>query len=149
MHAVEVGMRNAAIALIFAGLFTSTLVGQEPCPDPINFGLWWNSSTDANRLIYLGGFMDGQASTYQALVNSLAPNSRERLRKETFLFYDLPVLRDVMTDLYKDPANTYVGIAFMVYIARDKLGGEDVSKRLQNARIHGRSWEKFPCSTPE
>jgi hypothetical protein len=51
---------------------------------------------------------------------------RDRLRKETFTFYDTSALLDVMTSLYADPANTYIAYTSMVYIARDKLAGKDV-----------------------
>jgi hypothetical protein len=62
---------------------------------------------------------------------------RERLRLKTFTFYKNSALLDVMTSLYSDPANTYIGYAYMIYIARDKLAGKDIEALLRNARRNG------------
>lgn len=99
-----------------------------------NYGRQWNSWSNGSRSIYLEGFVDGQSNTYQLLVNDLPAVRREPLRLQTFTFYDRDVLRDVMTSLYSDPANTYIRYNSMVYIARDKLNGNDTEPRLKLAR---------------
>jgi hypothetical protein len=45
-----------------------------------------------------------------------------------------------MTDLYRDPANTLIQFAAMIYIARDKLDGKDVEPALRAARQTQRSF---------
>jgi hypothetical protein len=45
-------------------------------------------------------------------------------------------LIDVITNLYKDPANSYVLFGDMVYIARDSLKGIDITDALLKARKH-------------
>jgi hypothetical protein len=113
-----------------------TLLCQEHRDNRINFGGQWNSWSTNDRLVYLSGFMDGQSETYSTLLSDLPEGSRERLRKATFLFYDLDVIRDVITDVYRDPANTFIRFSSIVYVARDKLDGKDVESRLRYARQH-------------
>jgi len=99
-----------------------------------NYGREWNMWSNVSRSIYLDGFVDGQSSTYAAVLNDLPSDRREPLRLQTFTFYERDSLRDVMTNLYGDPANTYVRHGSMVYIARDKLSGKDVEPVLRRAR---------------
>lgn len=40
----------------------------------------------------------------------------------------------VMTDLYKDPANTRISISTMIDVAYQKLKGEDIEPLLQEVR---------------
>jgi hypothetical protein len=69
-----------------------------------------------------------------AVFNDLSSARREQVRLATFTFYDEPALANVMTDLYRDPANTYIEYGAMVYVARDKLSGREVESRLRQAR---------------
>ncbi len=99
-----------------------------------NYGKQWKSWPEISRSTYLMGFVNGQDSTYFALRGDLPPARREALRLRTYTFYDKDVLRDIMTSLYADPANTYVRYSSMVYIARDKLAGKDIEPVLRHAR---------------
>jgi hypothetical protein len=103
----------------------------------VNYGREWNVWPNGSRSVYLEGFVDGQSHTYLLLQNDLPAERREPLRLRTYTFYDSTVLRDVMTSLYSDPANTYVAYDSMVYIARDKLGGKDIETSLRDARRNG------------
>jgi len=76
------------------------------------------------------------------LWNDLPPERREALRLRTFTFYASDSLRDVMTNLYADPANTYIRHDAMVYISRDKLSGKDVEPILRHAREEDRGYVK-------
>jgi len=49
-----------------------------------------------------------------------------------------------MTNLYKDPSNTYIRYNSMLYIARDKLGGKDVEPALRLAREKDRGFVRRP-----
>jgi hypothetical protein len=100
----------------------------------VNYGRQWNAWSNRDRSIYLIGFVDGQSQTYISLEDDLPAERRERLRLQTFTFYNTSTLRDVMTSLYSDPANTYIAHGSMVYIARDKLGGKDIEVLLRTAR---------------
>lgn len=100
----------------------------------VNFGRQWNAWSNESRSTYLEGFVDGQSNTYFLVWNDLPSDRREALRLRTFTFYEEGVLRDVMTSLYSDPANSYVSYSSMVYIARDKIGGKDIEAALMSAR---------------
>ncbi len=99
-----------------------------------NYGRQWNAWSNVSRSIYLQGFVDGQSNTYWVLSNDLPSARREPLRLQTFTFYEADAIRNVMTNLNSDPANTYIRYDSMVYIGRDKLSGKDIESRLRRAR---------------
>jgi len=101
-----------------------------------NYGKQWKSWPDICRSTYVLGFVNGQDSTYVALLDDLPPARQEALRLKTYTFYDEDALRDVITNLYADPANTYIRYSSIVYIARDKLAGKDIEPILRRARAN-------------
>ena len=107
-----------------------------------NYGEEWNTWSEGLRSVYLRGFIAGQSNTYLALENDLPPERREPLRLRTFTFYGIDALSDVMVSLYADPANTFIRFDAMVYIARDKLNGEDVELRLRYSRQNDRGFTR-------
>jgi len=112
--------------------------------DLFSYGREWNVWSNGSRSIYLAGFVDGQSNTYLAVYNDLPPERREPLRLQTFMFYEPDAIRDVMTNLYSDPANTYIRYDSMVYIARDKLSGKDIEPLLRSAREKDRGYARPP-----
>ena len=101
-----------------------------------NYGQMWNTWNNFVRTVYLNGFVDGQSHTFFQMSDDLSEKRREELRKVTFTFYDTDVLRDVISDLYKDPANSFITVNAMIYIARDKLDGKTIDERLRYSRQH-------------
>src|SRR5262249_61232308 len=99
-----------------------------------NYGRTWDAWSNEVRSIFLRGFVEGQSKTYMTLEKDLPEERREPLKRQTFMFYDSNVLRNVMTSLYSDPANTYIAYGSMFYISRDRLEGKDVAVALRNAR---------------
>jgi hypothetical protein len=138
------GFRVLGISLLFLTVSapSATLLQTQTsfCSSPpngqalFNFGHQWNAWSNSSRSIYLEGFVDGQSNTYLLLQNDLPKERREPHRQQTFAFFDSDALRDVMTSLYSDPANTYIRYDSMVYIARDKLAGMDIEPKLRVAR---------------
>jgi hypothetical protein len=124
------------VLLLFA---LSTNSGQK---ELFSYGREWSAWSNVSRSIYLEGFVDGQSNTYLAVVNDLPPERREPLRLQTFTLYETDSIRDVMTSLYADPANTYIRYDSMVYIARDKLNGKDIETALRHAREYDRGYVK-------
>ena len=57
-------------------------------------------------------------------------NFYENIRIKTATLYDENKIIDIISNLYKDPANSYIWFQDMVYIARDSLSGKDVAKGL-------------------
>ena len=64
----------------------------------------------------------------------IAESFYENIRLKTATIFDENKIIDVITNLYKDPANSYVWFQDMVYIARDSLSGKDVTKAILEAR---------------
>jgi hypothetical protein len=140
---VTLGFRFLFVSLILSVLPTTSSTGQNElqlCTIPpngrqlMNYGRQWHTWSNASRTVYLEGFVDGLSNTFSSLRNDLPADRREPLRLQIFTFFDSDVLRDVMTNLYSDPANTYIRYDSMVYIARDRLGGKDTEPRLRLAR---------------
>jgi hypothetical protein len=48
--------------------------------------------------------------------------------------FGIEAISKVMTDLYKDPANTYISEDYMYFLAIQRLKGEDVELLLRKAR---------------
>ncbi len=53
-----------------------------------------------------------------------------RVRDRVFVREQAPQILAVMTDLYADPANAYVALIDMVFIACDNLEGRSIDGRL-------------------
>jgi hypothetical protein len=131
-------------AVAFAAVLVTVSAGARisQTHELFNYGRQWNVWSDTSRLIYLEGFVDGQSGTYTAVASDLPPERREPLRLQTFTFYDADALRDVMTSLYSDPANTYIRYDSVVYLSRDKLNGKDIKPSLMRAREADRGYAK-------
>ena len=112
--------------------------------DPFNYGVLWNSFSKDVRLVYLKGFKDGIGHAYHtALFTWIGPEEAwkkpeservKAVREAIFVMFDVDAVSVVMTELYKDPVNTFIDFLSMVYLARDKLQGEDIEKRLREKR---------------
>jgi hypothetical protein len=97
--------------------------------EPTNSAKLWKSWPSSDRLFYLWGFQDGSSSV---AFDSLE-HAKENAQKIA-LRYDLSQIRDVMTRLYSDPANAYINLSSMVFIARDILDGKKSEELLTKAR---------------
>lgn len=126
-----------AIVLICVSILTVNGSAQD---ELFNYGRQWNGWSNVSRSVYLEGFVDGQSNTFLALTNDLPAARREPLRLKTFTFYEADALRDVITNLYKDPANTFIRHDSLLYIARDKLSGKDIEPALRLAREKDRGF---------
>ena len=117
-------------------------------------GEMWNQLTGETKFIIVVAYTAGIQHCFIELVPLLtvrsdqAPPSNEdkRLWEEEMKVinklyeiqscsadYLLDITR-VMTDLYKDPANTRISISIMIDIAYQKLKGEDIEPLLREAR---------------
>jgi hypothetical protein len=100
----------------------------------VDFGDRWKGWSPLAHWAYIDGFVDGQSGTFLKMSQGLPSAKYEELSKATFVFYNTDVLEKVLTDLYQDPANTFIVFSSMIYIARDKLSGLDVEPKLRRAR---------------
>jgi hypothetical protein len=103
----------------------------------------WKSWSNAGRDAYLQGFVDGNSEAFitagkdwlpKEFFHSPQSKRVKAVASKLFLIFDAAAIRDVVTDLYADPANRYINFTRMVHIARDKLKGADYAQQLREAR---------------
>ena len=121
--------------------------------ESLTYGKIWLSWSNNLRDVYLVGFSDGIDVVYwKAALTWLAPGEIfkkpesgrvKKVRQDVFLVLDIATIRDVMTNLYKDPSNTYIPWKKMIYLARNKLMGKDISIELINARKEAHMLNEF------
>ena len=148
-------MKKITIILLIAVCLLSfveiSCLSQESNESP---GEAWNRYTGETKGIVVVAYTAGIAHAFIKLVPLLtvrseqAPISNEdRMLWEEEMkvineLYEIQSCSDdflldiikVMTDLYKDPANTRIGISAMIDIAYQKLKGEDIEPLLREAR---------------
>lgn len=121
--------------------------------EPYNYGKVWNSWSDYMRNIYIMGLKDGIQKQitlpFIAQLKIEETDAFDKYLKDSkvvkteekgnrilwdFIMFDDEAIRNVMTDLYKDPTNTYIPFYDMGGIAYRKLKGEDIEPLLRRAR---------------
>jgi hypothetical protein len=121
--------------------------------EPVNYGKMWNSWSDYMRNIYIMGLKDGlQKQITLPFIAQLIIEEKDVFDKYLkdsevvkteekgnrilwdFIMFDDEAIRNVMTDLYKDPANTYISFYDMSGIAYRKLNGDYIEPLLKELR---------------
>lgn len=135
-------MRKLMIVLLFLGIaLTSTPVYSADMQD---YSKIWTAWGKDGQTAYIWGFIDGGGYALQTVMSEIIASDKkggkvpksfyENIRLKTATLYDENKIIDVITNLYKDPANSYIWFNDMLYIARDSLSGKDVSKAILEAR---------------
>ena len=123
--------------IIFIIAITSGISG------PYNYAELWRSWSIVAREAYISGVTDGIAEAYFVTMGTVAPEKIfktpvpadvKEVRDKLFVRYTRDQIRDVITDLYKDPANSFITTLDMFFLARDKIEGKDIGKGLMEAR---------------
>ena len=129
-----------------------------------NYRETWNSWTDYQRYIYLWGFNDARKQIWvdiSSIITEFREDKTLSLHELKSLIdltnkiaiietnasitdyeeiniglqpFDLKVIRDIMNDLYKDPANAYISFQNMIFMAKDKLSGKSIENKLMEER---------------
>ena len=116
----------------------------------------WNSMDDNAKEVYIWGIREGivmcmEQITERYLVPSLINNYDTSIIEDILENYDqfvrifdtddfkitdtlLKTVVDIVNDLYKDPANTYINVSDMCLIASRKLRGESIESLLKELR---------------
>jgi len=128
----------------------------------IKWGIIWDTSTNNEQVSYMLGMRNGRYMTtfdlidrFKSLIEDLMLEQEtwekaEEIAKlwekvvssflseydeyEKFLALNNDVVKEVMADLYKDPANMYINPCQICKIAYHKIQGEDIALLLQEAR---------------
>lgn len=135
-----------AIFLIF--IITKTAVAAEP----YNYAELWKSWNIAAREAYISGVCDGIAKAFFVTMTTVAPDKFaitptpaevKEITDKLFVRYTRDQIRDVITDMYNDPANGFIETLDMFFLARDKIEGKDIGKGLMEARKKAMDTHQF------
>ena len=114
----------------------------------LNYGEYWKSLSDREKIIYFIGVRDGIAKGGRDCVEwfaySLKKEKEPQLLGADFIdeyyWYDKffsshrDAIIKVVSDLYKDPINNFIYISDMFFLAYKKLNGESIESLLQELR---------------
>ena len=144
------------ILILFANLSASG--------EPYNYREVWNSWTDYQRYIYLWGFSDARKQIWVDIIEIIKEFREDKtlslyelkslidLTNKISIIetnasitdyeeiniglqpLDLKVIREIMNDLYRDPANAYINFEYMAFMAKDKLSGRPIENKLAEKR---------------
>ncbi len=64
----------------------------------------------------------------------LSSPDMKKVSDHLFVRYTRDQIQEVITDLYKDPANAFICTLDMFFLARDKIEGKDITKGTMEAR---------------
>ena len=110
---------------------------------PYNYANLWMAWSTTAREAYVDGVTDGIAEAYILTMTTVAqdqfskkpePPQVANVRERLFVRDTRGSICAVITDLYKDPANAFIGSLGMFFIARDKIEGKDITKGIMEAR---------------
>jgi hypothetical protein len=116
---------------------------------PSDQGKWWNSLSKSEQIQYITGIKDG----YEKFIGDIFPFLEKKGEFKEFYKYiesqssffrhmydiDIKVLQKCVSDLYKDPSNTYIEPYEILCVAIDKLEGKSIESELQ--RLRGVPWK--------
>jgi len=119
----------------------SCLAEESSSLTPGNF--WNNSGPEEAKLYLIVGFTLGMRGCLDKLISIPIGGSgdgndvialQELVDLYNFLKNNLEAVYNIVDDLYKDPANTYIQLAQMIKVACQKLRGEDIEPLLRELR---------------
>ena len=149
------------IIIIFIIVFCLLSFARSSClsKEAISPCQMWNAMDDNNKISYILGVKEGIEICMYKLANRLPEFTTNREGKVLFfdiledyenfvgLFYDEAIVDDynkfidrlhtvanIISDLYKDPANTYINVSAMCLLASRKLRGESIESSLRELR---------------
>lgn len=120
--------------------------------EPKKFGELWNSFSNIQKITYILATDYGITKGIDICLMGYADYFIEREGKEKIKQiaiaglsilneyleirspFDIEVISKVVTELYKDPANTYIWISDMYILALLKIKGESIESSLREAR---------------
>lgn len=108
-----------------------------------DFGKDWQSLSKNEKQSYMMGFKNGTTQTISMITDEIAttqsrgnkiPKSLITKIRQIRISNDNAKIIEVISNLYNDPANSYIWYADMVLIANDSINGKDVKQSLLKAR---------------
>ena len=91
--------------------------------------------SDSIKTIYIRVMVQGMDITSTLGFTVEVENTIKIKDQADFIIKHIEEIRNIMDDLYRDPANVNITIGWMCIIACDKLKGEDVEGLIQDVRL--------------
>lgn len=115
---------------------------------PPEYGEFWNELSPSAKREYVVGVIHGVNAAFEAAAKNWLPENEfrsyrlenkkseriQRVVEEAFTTVEPGMLVRVMDNLYSDPSNVHIARIDMLYLARDKTLGANISDRIANAR---------------
>lgn len=112
---------------------------------PYNYSALWLAWGETAQGAYIDGVVDATGRAFFTTLNAVAPDKAlppkfsddpevHKVIDQLFVRDTSSLLQGVMTDLYKDPANSFIDTLDVFFLARDKIEGRDISKDIVEAR---------------
>jgi len=114
----------------------------------------WKAWDTYTRIVYIIGMEEGITMAYFMTIGNLSkkPSSKEQDNILHILKFDSSIKVDkiveVMTDIYQNPANSYIDTVKVFMLAQDKIEGNDISKRLEDERRKADDFNKLNTPVP-
>ena len=144
------------LVLFLIAVYLLSFVGISYSSENLTNGEFWNQLASIGKSAYIAGVING-VRMWMDQISDDNPfrqfTSKEaEVKFSTFVLDNLHLLMliggddvkkteislktfiNVISDLYKDPANTYIPVPYMCLIASRKLRGEPIESLLQEAR---------------
>lgn len=128
---------------IFVVVFLFVSLSSTATAAPYNYAHLWLSWNRFVQEVYIDGVTDGIAEAYVLTMQTVAqekwlttpePPELANLREKLFVRDTRTKICDVISDLYKDPANSFIPPLKMFFLSRDKIEGKNISDGLMKAR---------------
>lgn len=108
--------------------------------EPFDYASRWNAWDVYTKTAYVIGVKEGISTAFFTFTGNLTKKTspKEELLIMNILNLGSVIERkkiiEVMTDIYKDPANSYIETTQIFLFAQEKIKGQDISKSLENKR---------------
>jgi len=137
------GMTMTRKCLLVSVLWLMVLNTIAVAADPYDYAARWRLWSVSAQEAYVEGLTDGVAEAYFVIMENIGqdmvlkkpePPQVTKVRERLFVRDTGNHVREVISDLYKDPANAYISSLDMFFLARDKIEGKDITKATLDAR---------------
>ena len=108
--------------------------------EPFDYAARWKAWDVYTRTAYMIGVDEGISTAFFTTIGNLTkePSPKEQVLIMEILKFGSAIERkkiiEVMTDIYQDPANSYIETTKIFILAQEKIEGKDISKSLEDAR---------------
>ena len=104
------------------------------------WGELWKRFNESEKMTYVYGFAGG--ITWVDYLIAYKEFNPEKTIMGNFIIDNVRTIKDVMTDLYEDPANSNIKHSLICCLAIKKLKGENIESELERLRKISSGYEE-------